>query len=144
MHSHTHLVGRHLGFPVFTITHKLEINTFIYISCILELVLFWSKLLNLFMTNIYKITESCQICQNFLYKECVHAQLCPTLCDATDCILTGSSVHGIFQGRVLEWVNISCSRVTFPTQGSNLHHFHLLHRQADSLPLSYLGSPYFL
>ena len=74
----------------------------------------------------------------------MHAQLCPTLCDAMDCIPAGSSVHGIFQGRVLEWVNISYSRVIFPTQGSNLHHFHLLHRQADSLPLSYLGSPYFL
>ena len=55
--THTHLVGRHLGFLVFTITHKLEMNIFIYTSCILELILFWSKLLNLFMTNIYKITE---------------------------------------------------------------------------------------
>ena len=31
------------------------------------------------------------------------AQLCPTLCDPTDCRLPGSSVHGIFQARVLEW-----------------------------------------
>ena len=31
------------------------------------------------------------------------AQLCPTLSDPMDCSLTGSSVHGIFQARVLEW-----------------------------------------
>ena len=31
------------------------------------------------------------------------AQLCPTLSDSMDCSLPGSSVHGIFQARVLEW-----------------------------------------
>ena len=31
------------------------------------------------------------------------AQSCPTLCDPVDCSLPGSSVHGIFQARVLEW-----------------------------------------
>ena len=31
------------------------------------------------------------------------AQSCPTLCDPMDCSLSGSSVHGIFQARVLEW-----------------------------------------
>ena len=36
-------------------------------------------------------------------------QLCPTLCDSMDCSLPGSSVHGIFQARVLEWVAISFS-----------------------------------
>ena len=30
-------------------------------------------------------------------------QSCPTLCDPVDCSLPGSSVHGIFQARVLEW-----------------------------------------
>ena len=34
------------------------------------------------------------------------AQSCPTLCDPMDCSLPGSSVHGIFQARVLEWVAI--------------------------------------
>ena len=32
------------------------------------------------------------------------AQLCPTLSDSMDCSLPGSSVHGIFQARVLEWL----------------------------------------
>ena len=38
------------------------------------------------------------------------AQLCPTLCDPMDCSLPGSSVHGILQGRILEWIAISFSR----------------------------------
>ena len=33
--------------------------------------------------------------------------MCPTLCDPIDCSLPGSSVHGIFQARVLEWIAIS-------------------------------------
>ena len=31
------------------------------------------------------------------------AQSCPTLCNPMDCSLPGSSIHGIFQARVLEW-----------------------------------------
>ena len=38
------------------------------------------------------------------------AQSCPTLCDPMDHSLPGSSVHGIFQARILEWVAISFSR----------------------------------
>ena len=38
------------------------------------------------------------------------AQLCLTLCDPMDCNPPGSSVHGIFQARVLEWIAISFSR----------------------------------
>ena len=37
-------------------------------------------------------------------------QLCPTLWDPMDCSLPRSSIHGIFQTRVLEWVAISLSR----------------------------------
>ena len=38
-------------------------------------------------------------------------QSCPTLGDPTDCSLPGSSVHGIFQARVLEWGAIAFSVV---------------------------------
>ena len=51
------------------------------------------------------------------------AQSCPILSDPMDCSLPGSSVHGIFQARVLEWgaifnksheiVNIVCSNIGF-------------------------------
>ena len=37
------------------------------------------------------------------------AQSCPTLSDLMDCSLPGSSVHRIFQARVLEWVAIAFS-----------------------------------
>ena len=39
------------------------------------------------------------------------AQSCPTLRDPMDCSLLGSSVHGIFQARVLEWDAIAFSRI---------------------------------
>ena len=37
-------------------------------------------------------------------------QLCPTLCDPTDCSPPGSSVQGILQARIVEWVAIPFSR----------------------------------
>jgi len=37
------------------------------------------------------------------------AQSCPTLCNPMDCSLPGSSVHEIFQARILEWVAIAFS-----------------------------------
>ena len=37
-------------------------------------------------------------------------QMCPILCNSMDCSRTSSSVHGIFQARILEWVAISYSR----------------------------------
>ena len=36
-------------------------------------------------------------------------KLCSTHCDPMDCSLPGSSVHGIYQARILEWVAISLS-----------------------------------
>ena len=66
------------------------------------------------------------------------AQSCPTLCDPIDCILPGSSIHGIFQARVLEWIAISFSRGIFPTQGSNPG---LLHCRQTLYRLSHQGSP---
>ena len=39
-----------------------------------------------------------------------YTQLCLTLCDATDCSPPGSSVHGISQARILEWVATSSSK----------------------------------
>ena len=48
---------------------------------------------------------------------CMHAQSYPTLCDPMDCSRPGSSAHGIFQARILEWVTISSSKGIFPTQG---------------------------
>ena len=38
------------------------------------------------------------------------AQSCPTVSDPMDCSLPGSSIHGIFQARVLEWGAIAFSK----------------------------------
>ena len=69
-----------------------------------------------------------------------HAQSSLTLCDPVDFILPGSFVPGIFPGKK---TGVCCHFLlqrTFPTQGSSSHLLCLLHWQADSLLLSYLGS----
>ena len=43
---------------------------------------------------------------------CSVTELCPNLCDPMDCSPPGSSVHRILQARILEWVAISCSRIS--------------------------------
>ena len=42
---------------------------------------------------------------------CSVAQSCPTLCNPVDCSPPGSSVHGILQAKILEWVAISYSKI---------------------------------
>ena len=41
-------------------------------------------------------------------------QLCPTLCKPMDCSPPGSSVHGVLQARILEWVAMPSSRGSYP------------------------------
>ena len=48
------------------------------------------------------------------------AQSCPTLSNPMDCSPPGSSVHGIFQARVLEWVAIAFSDYQVPNQNQKL------------------------
>ena len=43
-------------------------------------------------------------------RACLVTQMCLTFCDPMDCHLLGSSVHGIFQARMLEWVSTPFSR----------------------------------
>ena len=62
---------------------------------------------------------------------CSVAQSCPTLCGPMDCSPPGSSVHGIFQARILERVAISFSRRSSRPRDRILR---LLHWQVDSLP----------
>ena len=45
-----------------------------------------------------------------MFFACIYAQLCLTFCNNMDCSPPGSSVHGIFQERKLEWL-------LFPTLG---------------------------
>ena len=64
------------------------------------------------------------------------AQSCPTLSDPMDCSLPGSSVHGIFQARVLEWGAIALL-TNPPSYGSHLLPLLILCR------LCYLGPSFF-
>ena len=74
---------------------------------------------------------------SFFKKESEVTQLCPTLCNPMDCSLPGSSVHGIFQARILEWVAISFFRASSQprdqTQSPTLW--------ADALPSETQGKP---
>ena len=75
-----------------------------------------------------------------LLSQCVLAQLSPTLCNPMDCSLPGSSVHGNSPGKI---TGVGCHFLLqgiFPSQGMNLCLLHLLHWQADSLPLCHLGN----
>ena len=68
---------------------------------------------------------------------CLVPQLYPTL----DYCPPGSSVHGIFQARILEWVVILLLHGMFTNQGSNLHLLCLLHCRRILYLLSHQGSP---
>ena len=65
---------------------------------------------------------------------CAHAQLGPTLYDPIDYSPPGSSVHGILQARILEWIVLPLLQGMVPTQGLNSHLLCLMYWQADSLP----------
>ena len=81
------------------------------------------------------------------FPSCRHAccvlvtQLCPTVCDPLDCSPPGSSVYGVLQARILEWVAMPSSRGSFPPRDQNLCPLCLLHRQAGPLPLAPRGKP---
>ena len=68
-------------------------------------------LLSLFLFYCFIILSSClEFRWDDLKNVCEVAQKCLTLCNPMDCSLPGSSVHGIFQARILESVAISFSR----------------------------------
>ena len=76
-------------------------------------------LLNCFSASVEMIKEKVLV-----------TQLCPTLCDPMDCSPPGSTVHGIFQARIMEWVTIPFSGGSSPPGIKPM--FPIL--QADSLP----------
>ena len=64
-----------------------------------------------------------------------------TLCDSMDSSCPGSSVHGIFPGKISGVGYHFLLQETFPTQGLNLYFLHFLHCQVDFLPLAPPGKP---
>ena len=70
---------------------------------------------------------------------CLVAQLCPTLCHPMNCSPPASSVHGIFQSRILEWVALPPGGLPHPGIEPTSAVAPAL--QADSLLLSHWRSP---
>ena len=69
------------------------------------------------------------------------AQSCPMLCDPLDYSPPGSSVHGILQARILEWIAVSSSRGSSRSRELNLPLLCLLHYRQILYLLSHQGSP---
>ena len=82
-----------------------------------------------FMTNLFHCCHCSSVTESSL-----------TLCDPMDCSWSGSSVHGILQARILEWVAISFSRGSSQPRDQTWSPA----LQADSLPLSHQGRPCFI
>ena len=84
-------------------------------------------------------------CSDSTLGTCVHPQLLqsgPTRCNPADWSPRGSSVHGILQARILEWVAISSSRgSSWPRDWTRVSRV-FPHWQAGSLLLSPLGSTF--
>ena len=60
---------------------------------------------------LFCVTQAWNIILCFEVLVCAKSlQSCPTLCDPIDCSPPGSSVHGILQARILEWVPMPSSR----------------------------------
>ena len=76
-------------------------------------------------------------------------QSCPTLCDPMDCSPPGSSVHGISQARILEWVAIPSPKKVFylaltdvPASFDSQPHLatHTLQVNTEDFSVGWLGS----
>ena len=63
-----------------------------------------------------------------------------TLCNPVDCSLPGSSVHEIFQAKILEWVAMPSSRGSSQPRDQNRGVSCVFCITADSLPQRHLGS----
>ena len=121
--THTQHGSAHLLFSP-PVSLFLQIFTYLPIHCFCVLVnvfssslLFWLSYVNPQpLLNSFPGLSCFSFFINLLLSEVKWnevAQSCPTLCDPVDCSPPGSSVHGILQARILEWVAISFSRGSF-------------------------------
>ena len=97
------------------------------------MVLVWGKTKFKWNNTVYRPTHIFMICLwstldlwkkchwNTVEEQCFHltclgAQSCLILCEPIDCSPSGSSVYGIFQARILDWVVISSSRGSYQSR----------------------------
>ena len=110
MRECSNFIDLHAGFPA------LLAEDFSALNC-LKIV---SKLVSM---NRFHIMSWCSANVFCKLKESVVTQSCPTLCDPVDYSLPGSSIHGIFQAKLLESVAISFSRESsWPRDRTRLSH----------------------
>ena len=86
-----------------TIGYQRDIFTHLLTEALFTIVKTWKHL---------RVHQKMNIWKNVVYM-CIHVKLlqsCSTLCGPMDCSPPGSSVHGIFQARILEWFAIFFSR----------------------------------
>ena len=134
--------------------YPFQVSVRFPLSYVLLQLLNWSPAsnLSLFRSNCDSRTESISPLYKWHHKVSlmsgVLTQLCPTLCDPSYCSLSGSSVHGTFSGKNTGVGCLFLLQGNFPTkgltQGSNPPLLHLCHWQGDSLPLSHLGSSWWV
>ena len=104
----------------FGIVNKAEVDVFLDLSCFFNDPMDVGNLISCssaFSKSSLNISKFLVLLEpgleNFQYYFAAAAaksnQLCPTLCDPIDGSLPGSTVHGIFQARLLEWVAIAFS-----------------------------------
>ena len=83
---------------------------------------FYRHILNIYLVLISKKLIFMLLIISILFSSLIFAlkvkvlvtQSCLTLCDPMDCSLPGSSIYGILQARILEWVVVLSSRGSFP------------------------------
>ena len=63
-----------------------------------------------YKTWLQRLFRKIKIYNGVCYVLCLVTQSCPTLCDLINCCPPGSSVHGILQARIMEWVAMPSSR----------------------------------
>ena len=127
------------------IYHSRMDDTLWYIL-IIETIQQWNKWSIASLKNMAKFPRqkwwTKDIKHKYLWYVCVCAISCVQLfVNPLDCTLPASSVHGIFQAKILEWVAISSSRGSSLIQKRNPCLLCLLFWQAYSLPLCHMGSP---
>ena len=122
-----------LSHPYMTTGKTITLTRWTFVSKVIS-VLF--NMLSRFV--IAFIPRSKHLLVYMIYKFCVYLVKCLTLCDPLNSSLPDSSVRGIIQAWILEWIVI-----TFSRESSWLTDLaRLLHWQVGSLSLSHLGIPY--
>ena len=75
----------------------------------------WTTVASILTLNVHFLGTG-----TYFKHRCMHAkslQLCLTLCDPMDCSPPGSSVHGVLQARILQWVSMPSSRGSSQPRG---------------------------